>query len=103
MPALVFGALVGKDFRLGEYLPLLFATVVIIVGSGVAGWLVARAADRHQDAGADDVQQLRQSRPAAGGARLRRVGAGAGGGDVRGVERDPLLLRCLGCWTTIPS
>ncbi|MBP7639949.1 MAG: AEC family transporter [Thauera sp.] len=44
VPALVFGALVGKDFRLGEYLPLLFATVVIIVGSGVAGWLVARAA-----------------------------------------------------------
>ena len=43
VPALVFGALVGKDFRLGEYLPLLFATVVIIVGSGVAGWLVARA------------------------------------------------------------
>ncbi len=44
VPALVFGALVGKDFRLGEYLPLLFATVVIIVGSGVAGWAVARAA-----------------------------------------------------------
>ena len=44
VPALVFGALVGKDFRLGEYLPLLVATVVIIVGSGVAGWLVARAA-----------------------------------------------------------
>ena len=43
VPALVFGALVSKDFRLGEYLPLLFATVVIIVGSGVAGWLVARA------------------------------------------------------------
>ena len=44
VPALVFGALVGKDFRLGEYLPLLFATVVIIVGSGVVGWLVARSA-----------------------------------------------------------
>ena len=44
VPALVFGALVSKDFRLGEYLPLLFATVVIIIGSGVAGWLVARAA-----------------------------------------------------------
>lgn len=43
VPALVFGALVSKDFRLGEYLPLLFATVVIMVGSGVAGWLVARA------------------------------------------------------------
>ena len=25
VPALVFGALVSKDFRLGEYLPLLFA------------------------------------------------------------------------------
>ena len=44
VPALVFGALVSKDFRIGEYLPLLFATVVIIIGSGVAGWLVARAA-----------------------------------------------------------
>ena len=44
VPALVFGALVSKDFRIGEYLPLLFATVVIIVGSGLAGWLVARAA-----------------------------------------------------------
>ena len=39
VPALVFGALVSKDFRIGEYLPLLFATVVIIVGSGLAGWL----------------------------------------------------------------
>ncbi|HQV08814.1 MAG TPA: AEC family transporter [Thauera sp.] len=44
VPALVFGALVSKDFRIGEYLPLLLATVVIIVGSGLAGWLVARAA-----------------------------------------------------------
>ena len=44
VPALVFGALVSKDFRLGEYLPLLFATVVIVVGSGVVGWLVARSA-----------------------------------------------------------
>lgn len=44
VPALVFGALVSKDFRIGEYLPLLFATIVLIVGSGVAGWLVARAA-----------------------------------------------------------
>ena len=44
VPALVFGALVGKDFRLGEYLPLLFATLVIIVGSGLVGWAVARAA-----------------------------------------------------------
>lgn len=44
VPALVFGALVSKDFRIGEYLPLLFATVVIIVGSGLAGWAVARAA-----------------------------------------------------------
>ncbi|MBV2262974.1 MAG: AEC family transporter, partial [Thauera sp.] len=42
--ALVFGALVGKDFRLAEYLPLLLATVVIMVGSGVVGWLVARSA-----------------------------------------------------------
>lgn len=44
VPALVFGALVSKDFRIGEYLPLLLATLVIIVGSGVVGLLVARAA-----------------------------------------------------------
>ena len=44
VPALVFGALVSKDFRIGEYLPLLFATVVIVIGSGLAGWAVARAA-----------------------------------------------------------
>ena len=44
VPALVFGALVSKDFRIGEYLPLLLATVVIIIGSGVVGLLVARAA-----------------------------------------------------------
>ncbi|ATE61312.1 AEC family transporter [Thauera sinica] len=44
VPALVFGALVSKDFRIGEYLPLLLATVVIIVGSGVVGLFVARAA-----------------------------------------------------------
>jgi predicted permease len=44
VPALVFGALASKDFRIGEYLPLLLAAVVIIIGSGVVGWLVARAA-----------------------------------------------------------
>ena len=44
VPALVFGALVSKDFRIGEYLPLLLATLVIIVGSGVVGLLVARSA-----------------------------------------------------------
>lgn len=44
VPALVFGALVSKDFRIGEYLPLLLAAVLIIVGSGIAGLLVARMA-----------------------------------------------------------
>jgi hypothetical protein len=43
IPALVFGALAGKDFQIGAYLPLLGATLVIVVGSGLLGWLAARA------------------------------------------------------------
>ena len=44
VPALIFGALASKDFRLGEYLPLLGATTVVVVGSGLAGWALARLA-----------------------------------------------------------
>jgi len=43
VPALVFGAMAARDFRIGEYLPLLLATFVVITGSGLIGWLVARA------------------------------------------------------------
>ena len=43
VPALVFGAMAGKDFRLTDYLPLLLAGFGVIVVSGLFGWLAARA------------------------------------------------------------
>ncbi|MDD2545376.1 MAG: AEC family transporter [Burkholderiaceae bacterium] len=43
VPALVFGAMVSKDFRIAEYLPLAGATAVMIAGAGGVGWLVAKA------------------------------------------------------------
>ncbi|KRC30356.1 AEC family transporter [Acidovorax sp. Root219] len=43
VPALVFGAMAGKDFRVQDHLPLLLATLLLIAGTGVVGWLVARA------------------------------------------------------------
>jgi len=43
VPALVFGAMAAKDFRITDYLPLLLATLVVIAGSGLVGWLAARA------------------------------------------------------------
>ncbi|MEX8519752.1 MAG: AEC family transporter [Leptothrix sp. (in: b-proteobacteria)] len=42
VPALVFGALAGKEFHITAYLPLLAATGLIIVGCGLLGWLAAR-------------------------------------------------------------
>lgn len=42
VPALVFGAMAGKDFRVGDHLALLLATLLLIAGTGVVGWLVAR-------------------------------------------------------------
>lgn len=42
VPALVFGAMAGKDFRVQDHLPLLLATLLLIAGTGVVGWLVAR-------------------------------------------------------------
>lgn len=44
VPALVFGALANKDFQIGQYLPLLGATLVVVIGSGLAGWGIARVA-----------------------------------------------------------
>jgi len=43
VPALVFGAMAAKDFRITDYLPLLLATLAVIAGSGLIGWLTARA------------------------------------------------------------
>jgi len=42
VPALVFGALANKSFHIAEYLPLLGATTVAVIGSGLLGWGVAR-------------------------------------------------------------
>ena len=43
-PALVFGALAGKEFHLAQYLSLLGAAFLVIAGSGLVGWAVARLA-----------------------------------------------------------
>ncbi len=43
VPALVFGAMAGKDFHIADYLPLLLAGLAVIVASGLVGWVAARA------------------------------------------------------------
>ncbi len=42
VPALVFAALVNKEFRITEFYPLTLATLVVVIGSGLAAWLLAR-------------------------------------------------------------
>jgi malate permease and related proteins len=42
VPALVFAALAGKDFRISAFGPLLGATLVVVIGSGLLAWGVAR-------------------------------------------------------------
>lgn len=44
VPALVFAALANKEFHLTEYLPLLGATLLVVLGSGAVGWAIARMA-----------------------------------------------------------
>lgn len=43
VPALVFAALAAKDFRIGQFLPLAFAALAVIIGSGILGFALARA------------------------------------------------------------
>ncbi len=43
LPALVFGALASKDFRVSEYATLALVTFAVVVGSGLLGWAIARA------------------------------------------------------------
>ncbi|ANQ83512.1 AEC family transporter [Azoarcus olearius] len=43
VPALVFAALANREFRIGEYLPLLGLTLALVAGSGLVGWVAARA------------------------------------------------------------
>jgi predicted permease len=42
VPALVFAALAGKEFHVSQFMPLLWATLLVVVGSGLCGWLAAR-------------------------------------------------------------
>lgn len=42
VPALVFAALVSRPFRPENDIPLLLATLAIVVGSGLAAWALAR-------------------------------------------------------------
>ncbi|MBI1906491.1 MAG: AEC family transporter [Rhodocyclales bacterium] len=41
IPALVFSALVNREFQITEFVPLTTATLVVVLGSGLAGWLLA--------------------------------------------------------------
>jgi predicted permease len=42
VPALVFAALANREFHIGAYVSLTFATLVVVIGSGLAGWALAR-------------------------------------------------------------
>jgi hypothetical protein len=44
VPALVFAALANKEFHISEYMPLLGATLIMVLGAGVMGWVTARIA-----------------------------------------------------------
>ena len=41
-PALVFSAMASKDFHILEYIPLLIGSIILILGSGIIAWAVAR-------------------------------------------------------------
>lgn len=42
-PVLVYSALASKDFRLADHLPLLLGGTILILGSGLLAWPLARA------------------------------------------------------------
>jgi malate permease and related proteins len=44
VPALVFAALANKEFQISQFVPLTLATLIVVVGSGLAGWVLARVA-----------------------------------------------------------
>ncbi|WP_041656473.1 AEC family transporter [Azoarcus sp. KH32C] len=44
VPALVFAALANKEFRIADFGALGVATLIVVVGSGLVGWLLARQA-----------------------------------------------------------
>ncbi|MBV5342819.1 AEC family transporter, partial [bacterium] len=42
LPALIFSALAGQTFNLAENFPLAIGAVVVVIGSGVLAWPLAR-------------------------------------------------------------
>ena len=42
VPALVFAALVNKEFQITEFIPLSMATLIVVIGSGLAAWGLSR-------------------------------------------------------------
>ena len=44
VPALVFAALASKEFKIAEFAPLALAALVVVVGSGVLAYVIARTA-----------------------------------------------------------
>jgi len=46
VPALVFHALASKPIHWGQFGPLALAALILVVGSGVAGWLLAKGMRR---------------------------------------------------------
>ncbi len=44
LPALIFGVLSSKDFNLGQYGTLALAAILVVLGSGLLAWPVARLA-----------------------------------------------------------
>ena len=87
-PALIFSALSSKSFDLWDNRLLMLGSVGVVLGSGLLAWPFAKLL--HEDhrtlRAADDVQQLRQHGPAAGGARVRPAGVHRDGG---AVHRSP--------------
>lgn len=43
VPALVFAALANQEFTISGFVPLALATLIVVIGSGLAGWALARA------------------------------------------------------------
>ena len=42
MPALIFAALAGKSFNLADNVPIALGAAVVVVGSGLLAWPLAR-------------------------------------------------------------
>ena len=81
-PVLVYSALAARDFRIGDHLHLLIGATVLILGSGLLAWPVARlfGAQPRTLVGSEDRVPLRQP---AGLHRLDPVACLQHGGEAR--------------------